>query len=89
MGIRVVNNQKFEFVNIANPQEEILKELKEKYHFNALDLEDFTNKTQIVKIESYSNHDLIVLDFPVFTTARNYSSKLVQKKIILETGYAY
>jgi len=80
VGIKVVNNQKFEFVNIANPQEEILKELKEKYNFNALDLEDFTNKTQIVKIESYSNHDLIVLDFPVFTTARSYSSKLIQKK---------
>lgn len=75
MGIKKVNNNKFEFVNIANPGENVLKELKEQYDFNPLDLEDFTNKTQVVKIESYKNHDLIVLDFPVFTNTRSYSGK--------------
>jgi magnesium transporter len=75
VGIRKVNNKKFEFVNIANPPEDVLKELKERYDFNPLDLEDFTNKTQVVKIESYKNYDLIVLDFPVFTNTRSYIDK--------------
>lgn len=76
MGIKKVKNKDFEFLNIANPGENVLKELKEKYEFNPLDLEDYINKTQIAKIEVYDNYHLMVLDFPVYTTERGYLDTL-------------
>lgn len=76
MGIKKTNLKDFQFLNIANPGETVLKELIKEFDFNPLDLEDFTNKTQIAKIESYEKYSLIVLDFPVHTTARHYVSKL-------------
>ena len=75
MGIKKVTNKSFEFLNIANPSESVLKELKEKYEFNPLDLEDYINKTQIAKVEAYDNYHLLVLDFPVLTTERGYLDK--------------
>jgi len=75
MEIKKIKHNNFEFVNIANPDDQALKNLKERYNFNALDLEDFTNKTQVVKIENYENYDLLVLDFPVFTNTRSYLKK--------------
>ncbi|OGH03142.1 MAG: hypothetical protein A2798_01795 [Candidatus Levybacteria bacterium RIFCSPHIGHO2_01_FULL_37_17] len=76
MDIKRINHKNFQFLSIANPRDEVLKKLIKAYKFNPLDLEDFENKTQISKIEVYEDYSLIVLDFPVLTTAKNYIERL-------------
>lgn len=80
MDFKRLNYRDTQFLNVSNPRDTVLKKLIKAYGFNPLDLEDIANKTQISKIESYDNYSLIVLDFPVYTTATNYIDNLGNKK---------
>lgn len=79
MNLQTVTYNNISFVNINNPGELELKHLSMNYGFNTLDLEDFTNKTQIPKIETFKKYTLIVLDFPVFSSPK--TSPPTPKKI--------
>lgn len=76
MDFQRLNYKNAQFLNVTNPRDSVLKKLITAYGFNPLDLEDIANKTQVSKIESYQNYSLIVLDFPVYTTAKNYIDNL-------------
>jgi len=67
MNVQTVNFQGLSFINVSSPTDFEMKYLKNTYYFNPLNLEDYTHKTQIPKIENHKNYDLIVLRFPLFS----------------------
>ncbi|MBN2096765.1 magnesium transporter CorA family protein [Candidatus Peregrinibacteria bacterium] len=58
------NNQ---WVNISKPREEDILELKKKYRFHKLDLEDCLSESQRPKIDEYENYLFIILHFPYYS----------------------
>ena len=66
MNIQTVTFNKVSFVNVTNPHELEIKDLKRNFGFNPLDLEDYIHRTQIPAIKVYKDYSLIVLDFPFF-----------------------
>lgn len=66
MNIQTVTFNKVSFVNVTNPHELEIKDLKRNFGFNPLDLEDYIHRTQIPTVKLYKNYSLIVLDFPFF-----------------------
>lgn len=67
MNVQTVSFHGLSFVNVAKPTDFEMKYLRNTYDFNPLNLEDYTHKTQIPKIENYRKYDLIVLRFPIFS----------------------
>lgn len=67
MNVQTVSFQKLSFINVTKPTDFEIKYLKNTYFFNPLDLEDYAYRTQIPKIESHKEYDLIVLRFPLFS----------------------
>jgi magnesium transporter len=74
MNIQTVTFNKISFLNVANPHELEIKDLKRNFGFNPLDLEDYIHRTQIPTVKVYKDHSLIVLDFPFFKQNGNNSS---------------
>lgn len=66
MNIKTVAFNKISFVNVTNPQDLEIRDLKKNFGFHALDLEDYLNRTQIPDIKTYKDYSLVVLDFPYF-----------------------
>lgn len=66
MNIKTVTFNKISFVNVTNPQDLEIRDLKRNFGFNSLDLEDYINRDQIPDIKIYKDYRLIVLDFPFF-----------------------
>lgn len=67
MNIQVVNFQGISFVNVSKPTDFEMKYLKNTYNFDFLNLDDYTHRTQIPKIENHKAYDLVVLRFPLFS----------------------
>lgn len=61
-----ISYQNLQWVDLVQPMKEELEELKQEFHFHALDLADVLTRTQRSKIEKYKNYIFIVLLFPVF-----------------------
>jgi len=69
MNIQTVTFHNMSFVNVTKPGELEIKYLKNNFGFSALHLDDYTNKTQTPKIETFKNYTLVVLDLPCFNSA--------------------
>ncbi|MCL5432620.1 MAG: magnesium transporter CorA family protein [Patescibacteria group bacterium] len=87
MNIQTVTHGGISFVDVVNPGNTEMKYLRNNYDFDSLHLDDFTNKTQVSKVEVYKKYSLIVLDFPYFTKngeqkTQNGISKTIAEKII-------
>jgi magnesium transporter len=61
---RLIHN-KLTWININNPTPDDLEDLKLKYDFHDLDLEDCRSKVQRPKFEDYEEYKFFVLHFPV------------------------
>lgn len=66
MNIQTVTHKGVSFVNVINPGLLEVKYLRTNFEFDILHLDDYINKTQVPKIETAKNYNLIVLDFPYF-----------------------
>lgn len=62
----VINFENHEWVNIVKPNEEDILNLKKKYRFHTLDLEDCLSESQRSKIDEYEKYLFIVLHFPYY-----------------------
>ncbi|MEK7533988.1 MAG: magnesium transporter CorA family protein [Patescibacteria group bacterium] len=80
MNIQTVSFNGLSFVNVTNPHELEIKDLKRNFGFNPLDLEDYTHRTQIPKIETFKDYSLVVLDFPFFKQNGNHVNSNGQEK---------
>ena len=80
MNTQTVNFQGLSFINVANPHELDIKDLRNNFGFSPLDLEDYIHRTQVPKIEVHKNYILIVLDFPYFRQNGNQPTQNGQEK---------
>lgn len=69
MNIQTVKFKDISFISVINPGELEVKYLKNNFGFSQLHLDDYTQKTQIPKIEIYKDYSLLVFDFPYFNSA--------------------
>jgi magnesium transporter len=68
--VDTITNNGLTWLNIERPSREALMEILGKYyHFHELNLEDCLSKIQIPKIDRYSGHIFVILQFP--TTSRS------------------
>ena len=67
MNIQTVSFQGLSFINVAKPTDFEMKYLKNTYYFNSLNLDDYTHRTQVPKIEDHKRYTLVVLRFPLFS----------------------
>jgi magnesium transporter len=68
--VDTITNNGLTWLNIERPSREALMEILGKYyHFHELNLEDCLSKIQIPKIDRYSDHIFVILQFP--TTSRS------------------
>lgn len=70
MNLHTVLYNNISFVNIHNPGMLELQYLHHDYGFSQLDLDDFTNKVQIPKVEIFKKYALLVLDFPIYQSQK-------------------
>ena len=64
MKIPTVIHNGFSFVTVNKPTTQDIRFLNETFGFSLLNLEDYLYKTQIPKIETYSDYTLVVMDTP-------------------------
>lgn len=80
MNTQTVSFQGVSFINVADPHELDIKDLKNNFGFSPLDLDDYIHRTQVPKIEVRKNYSLIVLDFPFFKQNGNSTQNGKEKK---------
>ncbi len=66
MKIKEIKTKNLIWTDIEKPSRKKLTELKHKYGFHSLDIEDVLTYTQRPKIEKYDNYYFLILRFPVF-----------------------
>jgi magnesium transporter len=62
--IDTIQGEKFVWINLQNPDRSDVEKLSEKYHFNALNIEDCMTKFELPKLDSYDDHFFVILHFP-------------------------
>jgi len=62
--IETIEGEKFSWIDLQNPHREDIEQLAQKYHFNALNIEDCMTKFELPKLDSYDDHVFLILHFP-------------------------
>ena len=72
--------------NIVKPTPELLEELRAKYKFHHLDLEDCLSKIQRPKIDEYANYLFLVFHFPYYN---KHSKNITFHEVYIFVGDGY
>lgn len=86
MPISTFQHGKIQWLDVVTPTAEILNELKEKYGFHVLDVEDCLSEHQRPKIDEYDEYLFIVLQFPYYDKHRR---RIVSEEVDLFVGQDY
>ncbi len=62
--IETMQGERFVWIDLQNPDRRDIEKLAEKYHFNALNIEDCMTKFELPKLDSYDDHFFVILQFP-------------------------
>ena len=62
--IETINAEKFEWIDVQNPDRSDIEKLAEKYNFNELNIEDCMTRFELPKLDSYDDHFFVILHFP-------------------------
>ena len=62
--VEMIEGEKFSWIDLQNPHREDVEKLAQKYHFNALNIEDCMTKFELPKLDSYDDHVFLILHFP-------------------------
>ena len=81
-----INYENHRWINIINPKDKDLDNLKRKYKFHKLDLEDCLQEAQRPKIDEYEKYLFIVLQFPVYNK-RHHRFDTEQVNIFIGQNY--
>jgi magnesium transporter len=65
-----IQGEKFSWIDLVNPVRSDIELLAQKYHFNALNIEDCLAKFELPKLDSYDDHVFIILHFPPLASKR-------------------
>ncbi len=61
--VETIEGEKFSWIDLQNPLREDVEKLAQKYHFNALNIEDCMTKLELPKLDSYDDHIFLILHF--------------------------
>ncbi|OGE76901.1 MAG: hypothetical protein A3C85_01160 [Candidatus Doudnabacteria bacterium RIFCSPHIGHO2_02_FULL_48_21] len=70
MKLQEISYNGYRWINITDPDQEMVQYLGENFKYHPLDLEDVLSKVSYPKIDAYQNYLFIILQFPVYETAR-------------------
>ena len=70
MKISEINYNKQRWINIIEPDQQMVNYLGKNFHFHALDLEDVLSRTQYPKIDAYQDYLFIILQFPLYESGK-------------------
>ncbi len=62
--IESIQGEKFEWIDVQNPDRADIEELAAKYNFNTLNIEDCMTRFELPKLDSYDDHFFVILHFP-------------------------
>jgi len=68
-----IQGEKFEWIDLQNPDRKDVEELAKKYNFNALNIEDCMTKFELPKLDSYDDHFFVILHFPPLSQKIGFS----------------
>ncbi len=71
MKLQELKFKDIKWINITQPDQEMVDYLESNFRFHPLDLEDVLSKTTYPKIDVYSKYLFIILQFPVYEKARH------------------
>jgi len=80
----IINNG-FRWIDATRPNRDQMSELKQKFRFHELNLEDSLSKIQIPKIDRYDDHMFIILLFP--TIGQERIPKTSQLAVFIGSDY--
>ncbi len=60
----------YRWINITEPDQDMIQYLSENFKYHPLDLEDVLSKISYPKIDAYQNYLFIILQFPVYEATR-------------------
>lgn len=70
MKLEEISHNGYRWINITEPDQEMVSFLKENFHFHPLDLEDVVSKVQYPKVDAYQEYLFIILQFPIYESER-------------------
>ena len=62
--METIQGEKFEWIDLQNPDRNDVEKLAQKYNFNTLNIEDCMTKFELPKLDSYDDHFFVILHFP-------------------------
>ena len=69
MKLEEISHRDFRWINIKEPDQEMVDFLKKNFHFHPLDLEDIVSKVQYPKVDAYQDYLYVMLQFPSYEEA--------------------
>jgi len=60
----------YRWINITEPDAEMVNYLKDNFHFHPLNLEDIVSKVGYPKVDAYQDYLFVILQFPVYEKDR-------------------
>jgi len=70
MKLQEISYNGYRWINITDPDQEMVQYLSENFKYHPLDLEDVLSKVTYPKIDAYQNYLFIILQFPIYETTR-------------------
>lgn len=70
MQLEEISHNGFRWINITEPDQEMVQYLSDNFHYHPLDLEDVLSEIQYPKIDAYQDYLFIILQFPIYETER-------------------
>jgi len=70
MKLEEINYQGQRWINITEPDQDMVNFLRDEFGFHGLDLEDVLSKYQYPKVDAYSEYLFVILQFPVHDKER-------------------
>ncbi|OGE84278.1 MAG: hypothetical protein A2846_03035 [Candidatus Doudnabacteria bacterium RIFCSPHIGHO2_01_FULL_49_9] len=70
MKLQEIAHEGFRWINITEPDQEMVQHLSDNFKYHPLDLEDVLSKISYPKIDAYQDYLFIILQFPVYEASR-------------------
>lgn len=70
--VKQIQFEKLTWIDVEDPSLEVLKDLKEKYGFHDLDVEDCLSENQRPKVDEYDDYLFVILHIPCFDKRRQH-----------------
>ena len=81
-----IKGKNFVWIDLQNPDRNVVEKLAQEYNLNALNVEDCMTKFELPKLDSYDNHIFFILHLPPLTS-KQVMSKFSQLSVFMGTDF--